>query len=156
MEALKKEIKDLLICLKWSELAAATVFENEIDNKSLLPFLTKANITKLCSITCKLGGGADGNKVSMIAEDQVKLMVYWVRHRICISQPWDLTTIDPAVLGIMSQQYDLEGQIPEVPRSLVIINVNDWPKAFELICEHLDQHCRLTGNWLFCTVCVLS
>ena len=47
----------------------------------------------------------------------------------------------------MSQQRDLEGQIPQVP-SPPVIDVNDWPKAFELICEHLDQHRGLNGNCL--------
>ena len=47
----------------------------------------------------------------------------------------------------MSQQRDLKGQIPEEP-SPPVIDDNDWPKAFELIYKHLDQHCGLMGNWL--------
>ena len=47
----------------------------------------------------------------------------------------------------MSQQSDLEGQIPEAP-SPPVIDVKDWPKDFELICKHLDQHRRLIGNRL--------
>ena len=78
--ASKKEINDMLVVLKWSEATAGTVSEDEINNKDLLPSLTKANITKLCSITRKPGGGKQGHNVSMIAKDYLKLAVYWVQH----------------------------------------------------------------------------
>ena len=81
---LKEEIKDLLVRLKWSESAAAAIFEDEIDNKDLLPSLTKTNITKLCSITRKPGCRENGHKVSMIAKDNLKLAVYMVQHQIRI------------------------------------------------------------------------
>ena len=83
--ASKKEINDMLVVLKWSEATAGTVSEDEINNKDLLPSLTKANITKLCSITRKPGGGKQGHNVSMIAKDYLKLAVYWVQHQIRIS-----------------------------------------------------------------------
>ena len=55
----------------------------------------------------------------------------------------------------MSQQRDLEGHIPEAP-SPPVINVKDWPKAFELIYEHLGQHCGLMGNrLLYCVHAIL-
>ena len=82
-----------------------------------------------------------------ITKAHLKLAVYWVQHQFSIPRHWDLNTVDLDVLGVMSQQHDLEGQIPEAPSALVI-NVKDWPKAFELICEHLDQHCGLICNWL--------
>ena len=47
----------------------------------------------------------------------------------------------------MRQQRDLKGQIPEAP-SPPVIDVKDWPKAFELICKHLDKHHGLMGNRL--------
>ena len=72
----KKEVKDMLVIIKWSEVTAKTVSEDEIDNKALLPSLSEANITKLCSITRKLGGGEQGHKVSMVAEDHLKIAVY--------------------------------------------------------------------------------
>ena len=145
--ATKAAVKAFLIAIKWSEAAAGTISEDEIDTKELLPFLTVTNISKLCSITRKPGGGDAGHKVSMIAEDNLQLSVYWIRHRIRISRTWDLTHITPSILSLMSQQRDLEGQIPEAP-SPPVIDVNDWPKAFELICEHLDQHRGLNGNRL--------
>ena len=74
-----KEIKDMLITLKWSEAVAKTVSEDKIDNKDLLPSLTKATITTLYSITRK------GHKVLIIAEDHLKLAMYWVQHQIRIS-----------------------------------------------------------------------
>ena len=73
--------------------------------------------------------------------------MYWVRHQIRISQPWDLTTIDLDVLGEMSQQCDLKGQTPEV-HIPPTIDVKNWSKVFELICEHLDRHRVLMGNRL--------
>ena len=83
----------------------------------------------------------------MIAEDNLQLSVYWIRYHIRISRDWDLTHITPGILSLMSQQRDLEGQIPEAP-SPPVIDVNNWPKAFELIYEHLDQHHGLNGNRL--------
>ena len=47
----------------------------------------------------------------------------------------------------MSQQRDLKGQISEAP-SPPVIDVNNWPNALKLICEHLDQHRRLNINRL--------
>ena len=47
----------------------------------------------------------------------------------------------------MSQQHDLEGQIPKVP-SLLTIDVKDWPKVFQRICNYIDQHRGLMGNQL--------
>ena len=82
---LQKEMKDLLILIKWSDATATSVSEDEIDNKVLLPQLSKAHITKLCYIVSKLGGRVDGHKVSMIAEDNLKLAMYWVQHQIRIS-----------------------------------------------------------------------
>ena len=66
---LKEEIKDLLVRLKWSESAVATVSEDEIGNKDFLLSLTETNITTLCSITRKPGGGENGHKVLKITED---------------------------------------------------------------------------------------
>ena len=85
VDGLIKEIKDIIILLEWSENALTTVPEDEIDNKELLLSLSDTNIPKLCSITCKPSGGADGNKVLMIAEDNLKLAMYWVQHQIRIS-----------------------------------------------------------------------
>ena len=56
-------------------------------------------------------------------------------------------TLCLGILSLMNQQCDLEGQIPEAP-SPPVIDVNDWPKAFELICKHLDQHRGLNGKRL--------
>ena len=56
----------------------------------------------------------------------------------------------------MSQQRDLEGQIPEAS-SPPVIDVKDWSKAFELICKHLNQHCGLMGNrLLYCVRALLK
>ena len=82
---LQKEMKDLLILIKWSDATATSVSEDEINNKILPPQLSKAHITKLCPIVRKPGGGEDGHKVLMIAEDNLKLAVYWVQHQIRIS-----------------------------------------------------------------------
>ena len=129
----KLAVKVFLITIKWSEAALGTISEDEIDTKELLPFLTVTNISKLCSITRKPGGRDAGHKVSKIAEDNLQLSVYWIRHRIRISRAWDLTNSTPEILSLMSQQRDPEGQISEAP-SPPVINVNDWPKTFELIC----------------------
>ena len=74
--ATKQAVKTFLIAIKWSEAAAGTISEDEIDTKELLPFLTVINISKLCSIPRKPGGGDAGHKVSMIAEDNLQLSVY--------------------------------------------------------------------------------
>ena len=106
--ASKLEVKTFLIAIKWSDAAAGTISEDEIDTKELLPFLTVTNISKLCSITRKPGSGDAGNKVSMIAEGNLQLSVYWIQHRIRISRTWDLTHITPSTLSLMGQQRDLE------------------------------------------------
>ena len=88
--ATKLAVKTFLITIKLSEAAAGTISEDEIDTKELLTFLTVTNISKLCSITRKSGGGEQGHKVSMIAEDNLQLLVYWIRHHIRISRAWDM------------------------------------------------------------------
>ena len=80
--ALKKEIKDLLILLKWSDDVAKSVSEDEIDSKELLSPLSIPHITKLCAITCNPGNGVDNHKVLMIDKDNLILAMYWVQHRI--------------------------------------------------------------------------
>ena len=65
----------MLILLKWSIVFAKAVSEDAIHDKELLSLLTGIHITKLCYIMCKLGVGAAGHKVSMIAKDNLKLAV---------------------------------------------------------------------------------
>ena len=77
---LKKEIDDILVRLKWSELGAAAISDDEIDSKDFLSSLTKADIAKLYFITRKPGGREYGHKVSMITEDHIKLALYWAQH----------------------------------------------------------------------------
>ena len=101
----------MLILLKWPVTAIKAIFEDNIDNKDLLPPLIEVHIPKLCYITFKPGGGGVGHKILMIAEDNLKLAVYWIQHQISVSQPWDLADIDTNVLNNMCQQRDLKGQI---------------------------------------------
>ena len=72
----------------------------------------------------------------MIAEGNLKLAVHWIQHQIRVSRSWELADINLVGLNNMYQQRDLEGQIPEAPSPLKI-DVKDWPRAFELIYEHL-------------------
>ena len=144
----------MLVLFKWSATAGKATSEDEIDNKDLLPPLTEIHITKLCYITRNPGSREAGHKVSMIAKDNLKLAVYWIRHQIRVSWSWDLMDIDTDVLNVMCQKRDLEGHISEahIPPK---IDVKDWPKAFELICEHLDHHRGLKDNRLSYCVCTL-
>ena len=93
----------MLVLFKWSATAGKATSEDEIDNKDLLPPLTEIHITKLCYVMCKTGGGAAGHKVSMIAEDNLRLAVYWIQHQIDVSRSWDLADIGTGVLNKMSQ-----------------------------------------------------
>ena len=76
--AVKKEINDMLVLLKWSIMATKAISRDEIDNKDLIPPLTEIHITKLCYITRKPGSREAGHKVSMIVKDNLKLAVYWI------------------------------------------------------------------------------
>ena len=113
-------IKTFLIAIKWSDYTTGSISEDGIDTKEQLPYLTVSNISKLCSITRKPGGGEAGYKVPMIAEDNLQLSVSWIRHSIQISQAWDLPSATLEILSLVSLQRDLEGQIREAPSSPVI------------------------------------
>ena len=83
----KLAIKTLLIAIKWFDSAAGTISEDEIDTKEQLPYLTVSNmLSLLCYMTRKPGGGEAGHKVSMIAEDNLQLSMYQIRHHIRISR----------------------------------------------------------------------
>ena len=77
----------MLVLLKWSIMATKAISRDEIDNKDLIPPLTDIHITKLCYITRNPGSREAGHKVSMIAKDNLKLAVYWIRHQFHVSWP---------------------------------------------------------------------
>ena len=74
--ATKLAMKTFLIVIKWSDAAVGSISEYVIDSKEQFPYLTVTNISKLCSITRKPGGGEASHKASMITEDNLQLSVY--------------------------------------------------------------------------------
>ena len=105
----KPETKALIIRIKWpTEAADAFVEEQEIDNIATLSYLNKDMAIALYHTLCKPGRSDNGIKLSVIAEETLKLLLYFTKHCDQISHSARLNDIKISHLRALMTQRDLK------------------------------------------------
>ena len=105
----KPEIKALIVRIKWpTEAADAFVEEHEIDDIATLSYLNKDMAIALYHTLCKPGRSDNGIKLSVIAEETLKLLLYFTKHCDQISHSARLNDIKISHLRALMTQRDLK------------------------------------------------
>jgi len=113
--------------------AAATLLTDEqgIDSIIEISQLEDANIEKLCKVLRRPGGQNDsgspdpGVKVSVRAEENLKLVAHYCRHQERVSRPTDVALITLSNIRKLLKQRDLERHKVTDPREPPTVNTKD-------------------------------
>jgi len=113
--------------------APATLLTDEQDIDSLIEIrnMEDANIENLCKILRRPGGQNDsgspdpGVKVSVRAEENLKLVAYYCRHQERVSRPTNVALITLSDIRKLLKQRDLERHKVTDPREPPTVNTKD-------------------------------
>lgn len=125
--------------------------EQGIDTLLEVRNLKDANIENLCKVLRRPGGqNTSGNpdpgvKVSIRAEENLKLASYYCRHQERVSRPTSIPSITLSEVRKLSKQRDLEKVKSTDTRQPPTVNLKDWPRTMEAIEEYLQQFRGTTG-----------
>ena len=114
--------------------------------------LEDANIENLCKVLRRPGGqNTSGNpdpgvKVSIRAEENLKLASYYCRHQERVSRPTSIPSITLSNVRKLSKQRDLEKVKSTDTRQPPTVNLKDWLRTMEAIEEYLQQFSGTLGG----------
>ena len=139
--------------------AAAGALTNEQSLNSLgeLTILTDDDCANVCKILKRPGGTTQnaageeitnpGHNVSLLAEKNLKLAVFYVKHKQRCSEPVAFADVTLDHVRALKSLYDLEARYekPDDPDPANVINTKDWTKTFDSIDEYLESVLGVTG-----------
>ena len=134
-------------------VAAASLLTDEqgIDSLTEVRSMEDANIENLCKVLRRPGGqNTSGNpdpgvKVSVRAEENLKLAAYYCRHQVRVSRVTSTASITLSNVRRLSKQRDLEKVKFTGTREPPTVNSKDWPRTMEAIEEYLQQFRGTSG-----------
>ena len=143
-------VRSMLERVGFANAAASKVTQDQgIDSVAELRIMDDSTVTNLCKVLRRPGGEVNGYpdpgvKVSARAEENLKLVVYLIKHLDRTQRPVVLRDFTLASIRRLTKQREAETQSvsPEQPPKL---NPKDWPKMFEAIEEYLRQFRGTTG-----------
>jgi hypothetical protein len=143
----------LLVHLKFSvPAAAAIVHEQGIDSLEEFKLLTDEDIESLCKVVRRPGGSVinpdahiagqpgmirdGGESISMLAEGNLKLCSFYLRHLHCVGRTTDYANVTLVKVRTMSQlkKYEKDNSDPTVEPA---IDTKDWSRNLESLEEYL-------------------
>lgn len=143
--------RNALVRMGFSEDAATYIVDVQgLDNLEEFGYMKDDDVTNLCRVVRKPGGTTGnnndpnhGNPVSVIAENNLKLMCYYIWYRQMTSDnlaPADLTRPNVRTIKGMKEQVEKhkDPDPPELPNK-------NWPKNFEALDEYLRGCLGSTG-----------
>ena len=88
-----------------------------------------------------------GHNVSLIAEKNLKLAVFFVKHKKRCSEAVAFADVTLDSVRRLKPLYDLEMgyEKPDDPDSAKIINTKDWTKTFDSLDKYLESVLGVTG-----------
>ena len=139
--------------------AASTALSDEQGLNSLaeVRMLTNDDCSNICKILKRPGGtiqnaaGQDianpGYNVSLVAEKNLKLAVFYLKHKQRCSEDVAFADVTLANVRQLKPLYDLEQgyKQPDDPDPTKIINSRDWTKTFDALDEHLESVLGVNG-----------
>jgi len=143
----KDSVKALFKRMKWPEAAVdALVDEQGIDDLSTLRYLTEELGTALCRTLRKPGGGEDGVSLSVLAEETLKMILFFIKHRDRVSRTTKLDKVQLSDVRGLAPQRKLElatmnDKVAEPPS----INLRCMPKTMENIKEWCSKIRGVSG-----------
>ena len=145
-------IRNMLQRVGFSNAAAILITGDQgIDSLDEIRSLDDAKSSNLCKILRRPGGtGAGGvadpgEKVSARAEDNLKLVIYYVKHQDRVSRTPDIGLITLASIRRLVKQQETEKNHTD-PDVLPTIDADDWPKTMEAVEEYLRQFRGVEGT----------
>ena len=135
-----------------NEAAVLITGDQGIDSLDEIRTLDDAKSSNLCKILRRPGGttgaagAADpGVKVSARAEDNLKLVIYYVKHQDRVSRTTDIARITLVAIRRLVKQQETEKNHTD-PDSPPTIDADDWPKTMEAVEEYLRQFRGVDGT----------
>ena len=133
--------------------AAATLLTDEqgIDSLDEILNMKDANIENLCKVLRRPGGQNNsgnpdpGVKVSVRAEENLKLAAFYCRHQERVSRPTTIAFITLSNVRALTKQRNIEKQTVKDTMEPPTVNAKDWPRTMESIEEYLQQFRGTTG-----------
>ena len=151
-------MRQLFVRVGFSDPAAHALVEAQgLDSLDNLRMLQEDDCTTVCKNVRRPGGtinNNDGNpvpnpgtNVSLVAEKQLKLTVYFLKHRQRCSRTTDFKYVTLERVRAMQTLHDMEKQHkdPETADPTKIISAKDWTKTFETIDEYIGKHNGVRG-----------
>ena len=140
-----------------NEAANALTDEQGLDSLEELGLMKDDDVANVCKTLRRPGGTTTndngdvianpGHNVSLKAEKNLKLAVFFVQHKKRCSE--DLAFADVTLDSVRRLQslYDLEKgyEKPDEADSAKIINTKDWTKTFDSLDEYLESVLGVTG-----------
>ena len=116
--------------IRWTTAAAMAFTEDQgIDNLIELRCLTDDKPKRTASVIRKPGGGENCSKISAVAEDCLKLAVYYTKHKDRIMKPLAVTNVNLDPIRAIIRQHDLKVSASIIERdSPPKIDPDDMPK----------------------------
>lgn len=125
----------------------AITIDQGIDSLDEIRYLKDSEVENLCKVIRRPGGTINnpagegnipnpGESVSLRAENNLKLMAYYLRHRARVSrqtQPADITLENIRSVKELRESEENYEQPEDLPK----VNDRDWPKTMEAIQEYL-------------------
>ena len=133
--------------------AAASLLTDDqgIDTLIEVRNMEDANIENLCKVLRRPGGqNTSGNpdpgvKVSVRAEENLKLAAYYCRHQERVSRPTSIASITLSNVRALTKLRNIEKQPVKNTSEHPTVIVKDWPRTMEAIEEYLQQFRGTTG-----------
>ena len=139
------------------EASAALTDQQGLNSLGELRMLTDDECTTICKTLKRPGGTIDdghgnainnpGHSVSLVAEKNLKLAVYYLKHQERCSTVAIYANVTLDNVRALKSLYDLEKSYskPNDPDPEKIINTRDWTKTMDAIDEHLESVLGVQG-----------
>ena len=140
-----------------ADASTALVDEQGLNSLGELRMLTDDDCNNICKIIKRPGGTIQnangdnvanpGHSVSLVAEKNLKLAVFYLKHKERCSEPVIFADVTLASVRNLKSLYDLEQayKAPDDPDPSAIINPRDWTKTFDALEEHLESVLGVNG-----------
>ena len=129
------EIREALQRLGFTPAAATAITNAQgLDTWEEIKHLTDDQVETLCKVVRRPSNGNNGNVVSMLAEDFLKLLAFYLKLLDWTSEPLDPAAVTKALLRPLStlKTWMKDHKDPEPPT----INNKDWPRNIEALEEY--------------------
>lgn len=144
--------RQALVALGFTQEAATDIRDvQQVNSLPEIGLLTDKDVENLCKIVRRPGGTNasgtvnPGNSVSLRAETNLKLAVYWYHHHVRTSRVPIITEMTLVNVRALAKLRDAENEHSD-PNVLPTVKGSDWPKILESLQEYFRGFIGLKGT----------